>query len=53
LLQFKGFAQQDFSLAAPAFWVILEALGGNAVEAVAVGAGNEEWVGHEQDPMGS
>jgi hypothetical protein len=26
--------------------VIAEALGGDAVEAVAVGAGDEEWVGH-------
>jgi hypothetical protein len=47
LLQFKRLVQQDFGLAAPAFWMVVEALGGNAVEAVTVGAGDEEWVGHE------
>ncbi|CAI8888837.1 hypothetical protein EMIT0P258_30307 [Pseudomonas sp. IT-P258] len=48
LFQFKRFAQQDFSLAAPALRVVVQALGGNAVEAVAVGAGDEEWVGHDK-----
>jgi hypothetical protein len=46
LLQFEGFIQQDFGFAATAFWMVVEALGGDAVEAVAVGAGDEEWVGH-------
>jgi hypothetical protein len=51
LLQLKGFIQQDFGFAATAFWMVVEALGGDAVEAVAVGAGDEEWVGHADDPV--
>jgi hypothetical protein len=31
--------------------MVVEALGGDAVEAVAVGAGDEEWVGHADDPV--
>jgi hypothetical protein len=31
--------------------MIVEALGGDAVQAVAVGAGDEEWVGHEDGPV--
>jgi hypothetical protein len=30
--------------------MIVEALGGDAVQAVAVGAGDEEWVGHDRVP---
>jgi len=46
LLQFEGFIQQDFGFAAAAFCMVVEAFGGDAVEAVAVGAGDEEWVSH-------
>jgi hypothetical protein len=51
LFQFERLAQQDLGFAAPAFRLITEALGGDAVEAVAVGAWDEEWVGHESDPV--
>ncbi|MNE47779.1 hypothetical protein D3C80_1422000 [compost metagenome] len=53
LFQFKRLVQQDFGLAASTFRVVVETLGGDAVEAVAVGAGDEEWVGHERNPIGS
>jgi hypothetical protein len=33
--------------------MIVEALGGDAVEAVAGGARDEEWVGHDRDPVES
>jgi hypothetical protein len=48
LLQLEWFVQQDLGLAADAFWMVIEAFGGDAVEAVAVGAGDEEWVGHDR-----
>jgi hypothetical protein len=48
LFQFERLAQQDFGFAAAAFRLIAEALGGDAVEAIAVGAGDEEWVGHDR-----
>jgi hypothetical protein len=51
LLQFERLAQQDLGLAAAALWMIVEAFGGDAVQAVAVGAGDEEWVGHEGGPV--
>jgi hypothetical protein len=50
LLQFKRLVQQNLSLAAAAFGMIAQALGGDAVEAVAVGAGDEERVGHGRAP---
>ncbi|CAI8981788.1 hypothetical protein EMIT0P44_60146 [Pseudomonas sp. IT-P44] len=48
MFQFERLAQQDLGFAAPAFRLIAEALGGDAVEAVAVGAGDEEWFGHNR-----
>jgi hypothetical protein len=47
LFEFEGFAQQHRRLAAPAFGLVSQALGGDAVEAVAGGAGDEEWGGHD------
>jgi hypothetical protein len=51
LLQFERFVQQDLGLATTAFRMVVESLGGDAVEAVAVGAGDEEWVGHGENPV--
>jgi len=53
LLELERLVQQHLGLAAPALRVIVEALGGNAVEAVAGGAGDEEWVGHDRNPVES
>ncbi|WP_259696357.1 hypothetical protein [Pseudomonas brassicacearum] len=51
MLQFEGFVQQNFGFAATTFRMVVEALRGDAVEAVAVGAGDEEWVGYADDPV--
>jgi hypothetical protein len=48
LFQLKRFIQQNLGLAATAFGVVIQAFGRDTVEAVAVGAGDEEWVGHER-----
>jgi hypothetical protein len=51
LLEFERLVQQDFGLTASAFRMVVEALRRNTVQAVAVGAGDEEWVGHEGGPV--
>jgi hypothetical protein len=51
LFQLKRFIQQNLGLAATAFGMVIQAFGRDTVEAVAVGAGDEEWVGHERGPV--
>jgi hypothetical protein len=50
LLEIEGFVQQHSGFAASALGLVRKALGGDAVEAIAGRAGDEEWGGHERNP---
>ncbi|CAI8910796.1 hypothetical protein EMIT0196P_40244 [Pseudomonas chlororaphis] len=50
LFQFERLVQQHLAFAAPAFGLVAQALGGDAVQPIAMGAGDQQWIGHEGAP---